>query len=431
MCCVFKRKNSAAAAAAATPSLFQTNRAKARVEKLKANEPEEPEQAAPGEEKGEGGGELLSAEDEKKVLMRVIKKRLKPGGKNGETAARLSKSFVEGGVSLNTTPQLLQSTVFHATGVKLKQYLNITCPRNTVKVLALGITQLDGEELVKAVVRAPFLLIVGDESLRNRDKKFPVFVAFHDVEADAPWFGLLRVCSMKDKTAETQAQLFYETIVDTLGYPKHQGNTTPSVPDNQVEHLECVRSVRPVGVPLMPVAAWRADTHHPNDRTSPSGLRLLSPSFSLSLPRGFKATPTDIIMANKQRGRGRRAVGGGGGASTSSAGDHGDGPTSATNIGEVLASHCVKEWDAPLNNITLAENSRQTSPTAVQEVVESIQSHGWVDSFPRVMFSDLTEGQEMTVELPATLHAVVIDGNHRLAACKEVYGEDRLIRCTC
>lgn len=85
----------------------------------------------------------------------------------------------------------------------------------------------------------------------------------------------------------------------------------------------------------------------------------------------------------------------------------------------------------PLKNITLAENSRQTSPTAVQEVVESIQSHGWVDSFPRVMFSDLTEGQEMTVELAATLHAVVIDGNHRLAACKEVYGEDRLIRCTC
>ncbi|CAB1100631.1 unnamed protein product [Ectocarpus sp. CCAP 1310/34] len=203
----------------------KTKRAKARVENLKANEPEEePEQAAPGEEKGEGGGELLSAEDEKKVLMRAIKKRLKPGGKFGETAARLFKSFVEGGVSLNMTPQLLQptSTVFHATGVQLKQDLNITCARNTVKVLALGITQLDGEELVKAVLRAPFLLIADDESLRNEDKKFPVFVAFHDVEADAPWFGLLRVCSMKDKTAETQAQLFYETIVDTLGYPKHQ-----------------------------------------------------------------------------------------------------------------------------------------------------------------------------------------------------------------
>lgn len=31
----------------------------------------------------------------------------------------------------------------------------------------------------------------------------------------------------------------------------------------------------------MPVAAWRADTHQPNDRTSPSGLRLSAPSSSL------------------------------------------------------------------------------------------------------------------------------------------------------
>lgn len=27
---------------------------------------------------------------------------------------------------------------------------------------------------------------------------------------------------MKDKTAQTQAGIFYETIVDVLGYPRHQ-----------------------------------------------------------------------------------------------------------------------------------------------------------------------------------------------------------------
>ncbi|CAM9470761.1 unnamed protein product [Ectocarpus sp. 13 AM-2016] len=65
------------------------------------------------------------------------------------------------------TQQLLQSTMFHTTGVRLKQDLNITYAPNTVKVLALGITQLDGEELVKAVLKAPFLVNAGDESLRN------------------------------------------------------------------------------------------------------------------------------------------------------------------------------------------------------------------------------------------------------------------------
>ncbi|CBJ34137.1 expressed unknown protein [Ectocarpus siliculosus] len=205
----------------------KTKRAKLNLGNLKADEPVGgAEQEEPEQEREKGGGELLSAEDEKKVLERVIKNRLKPGGKFGETAARLFQSFVQGGVSLNMTQQLLQSTMYHTTGVRLKQDLNITCARNTVKVLALGITQLDGNELVKAILKAPFLLIAGDESLRNGDKKFPIFVAFYDVEADAPWFGLVRVCSMKDKTAETQAQLFYETIVDTLGYPKHQRERT-------------------------------------------------------------------------------------------------------------------------------------------------------------------------------------------------------------
>ncbi|CAB1102843.1 unnamed protein product [Ectocarpus sp. CCAP 1310/34] len=136
----------------------KTKRAKLNLEDRKAHEPEGgAEQEEPEQEKGKGGGELLSAEDEKKVLERVIKNRLKPGG----------------GVSLSMTPQLLQFIMFHTTGVRLKQDLNITCARNTVKVLGLGITQLDGEELVKAILQAPFLLIADDESLRNGDKKFP------------------------------------------------------------------------------------------------------------------------------------------------------------------------------------------------------------------------------------------------------------------
>lgn len=60
------------------------------------------------------------------------------------------------------------------------------------------------------------MLIAGDKSLRKDDNKFPQFVASWEVEAGAPWWGLLQVYSMKDKTADTQAKLFHETIVDVL-----------------------------------------------------------------------------------------------------------------------------------------------------------------------------------------------------------------------
>lgn len=75
---------------------------------------------------------------------------------------------------------------------------------------------------MKAILAAPFLLVAGDESLRHGYKKFPIFVAFHDVKADAPWWGMLRVCNMKDKTAETQAHLYFDIIVNVLKYPREQ-----------------------------------------------------------------------------------------------------------------------------------------------------------------------------------------------------------------
>lgn len=77
-------------------------------------------------------------------------------------------------------------------------------------------------ELMKVVWKAPYIVIAGDESLRNRDEKFPVFVSLWDVNAHEPWCRLLRMCSMKDKTAKTQAELFYNVITNVLGYPRHQ-----------------------------------------------------------------------------------------------------------------------------------------------------------------------------------------------------------------
>lgn len=120
----------------------------------------------------------------------------------------------------NSTGPSVTEVMLRCTGLHLKKDLNIACTRNTVKLLPVGISKLDGEELIETILKAPFLLIAGDESLRSGDKKSPIFVAFHDMEADAPWWGMLRICNMKDKTAETQASLFYDTIVNFLGYPR-------------------------------------------------------------------------------------------------------------------------------------------------------------------------------------------------------------------
>lgn len=70
--------------------------------------------------------------------------------------------------------------------------------------------------------RRPFLVVAGDESLRNGDNKFPVIVSYWHVEDDEPLWGLFRVCNMKDKTAETQATLFFEAVVNEIKYPRER-----------------------------------------------------------------------------------------------------------------------------------------------------------------------------------------------------------------
>ena len=67
-------------------------------------------------------------------------------------------------------------------------------------------------------LRSPYLVIAGDESLRNGDKKFPIFVSFWHTMSRSPWWERLRVCSMKDKTAKTQAERFYEMIVHVIRF---------------------------------------------------------------------------------------------------------------------------------------------------------------------------------------------------------------------
>lgn len=164
----------------------------------------------------------LTPEQEHQVMKNVVSRMLKPEKTYGEGAARLFEHHIRSGVSLKAAGPLIANTLLLSTGVHLKNDLKMTMSRNTIKLYSVGITRLDGEELVKAILAAPFLLVAGDESLRNGDKKFPIFVAFHDVATDSPWWGPFRICNMKDKTAETQAHLFFDTIVNILKYPRER-----------------------------------------------------------------------------------------------------------------------------------------------------------------------------------------------------------------
>lgn len=139
----------------------------------------------------------------------------------GMRSARLCRDIIEVGTPLKHVGPIIMKVIHASTDVQLDVKGGKTkFTSKTVKELAIGASNLDTEELIKSILLAPHLVIAGDESPRKGDKKFPIFVAFWNVVVGAPWWGMLRVCSMKDKTAKTQAELFYDTIVEVLGYPR-------------------------------------------------------------------------------------------------------------------------------------------------------------------------------------------------------------------
>ena len=90
----------------------------------------------------------------------------------------------------------------------------------TVKPLAIGASNLDTEELIRSILQAPYLLVVGDEHCGRETNFSPFCWRFWNVGDWAPWWGMLRVCSVKDKTAKTQAELSYDTVVNVRDYPR-------------------------------------------------------------------------------------------------------------------------------------------------------------------------------------------------------------------
>ena len=63
--------------------------------------------------------------------------------------------------------------MLHLSGVNLRTELNITFAGKTVKLLAMGITQLDGDALVAAVLRAPFCVLKRTSLCCTEKKSIP------------------------------------------------------------------------------------------------------------------------------------------------------------------------------------------------------------------------------------------------------------------
>ena len=86
----------------------------------------------------EGGGAAEGGADFFEKLKKHVKRKIKPDGSFGEESARLFERFLQHGNSLNSIGPLVSSAVEFTTGSRMKEDLNITCHRNTVKLYAVG-----------------------------------------------------------------------------------------------------------------------------------------------------------------------------------------------------------------------------------------------------------------------------------------------------
>ena len=133
---------------------------------------------------------------------------MKPDGEFGENAARLFKKMLRRGNSLNGTGPTFQDTMLHFSGVNLRTELNMTFAGKTVKLLAMGITHLDGNELVAGILRAPFLCVAADESMRHGEEKYPIFCCVLGCCSSGTMVGRLsRLCHERQNGGDTSSDL--------------------------------------------------------------------------------------------------------------------------------------------------------------------------------------------------------------------------------
>lgn len=102
-----------------------------------------------------------------------ISENLKPNDRFGERTARMCQSLIQKGIALKQIVPIVQGVFWHSLNFDIATEINIKLVSSTVKILGLGITTLDSDELIKTMQRAPLLTIAEDEFMRNGNQKYP------------------------------------------------------------------------------------------------------------------------------------------------------------------------------------------------------------------------------------------------------------------
>lgn len=99
-------------------------------------------------------------------------------------------------------------------------------------------------------------------------------------------------------------------------------------------------------------------------------------------------------------------------------------------LDEMLGSKLVGTFDIPLKQMALTSLTRELNPRGVENLVKSIRANGWLThNPPALVLSSALDNGEATSESMVSREYVVLDGNHRVGACKRLFGPDRAIPC--
>eukprot|EP00904_Undaria_pinnatifida_P013509 jgi/Undpi1/9289/HiC_scaffold_26.g11747.m1 len=96
------------------------------------------------------------------------------------------------------------------------------------------------------------------------------------------------------------------------------------------------------------------------------------------------------------------------------------------NMNAVLSKHYLGEFKMRLGNITCTEMVRPLSKSGLQHLEQSIQDVGWLENFaPSVVIQQdrLGDSGKLTAETALTTPAHTLDGNHRIATLKKLFGD--------
>lgn len=99
------------------------------------------------------------------------------------------------------------------------------------------------------------------------------------------------------------------------------------------------------------------------------------------------------------------------------------------HLGSVLKAQFLGEFDITLSGVVCSKLTRNTSVRGLSLVKTSILNNGWLSQFaPSVILTNGIPEGGLTAATAKNLQVRVLDGNHRVTVCKELFGQDHLLR---